>query len=173
MPKRAVLVLLALGACQPATEREDRTGAAPATAVPAEGLHQGLLYGRITTSDGAVHRGRLRWGGDQEALWGNYFNGVKKGTAWIGQLPAERVPRDRLSVEVLGINVPLWSREADLSRPFMARFGDVTRIEALGRAHRERRLHRPPPMGPGGMPGLRPAPGPAVRYHPLDRPSDG
>jgi hypothetical protein len=98
-----------------------------------EELHEGLLYGRITTIEGAVYEGRLRWGGGEEALWGNYFNGVKKGNPWIAQMPAEQVPRDRGAFEVLGIKVPLWSRRADLGRPFMARFGDLARIEPRGR----------------------------------------
>jgi hypothetical protein len=128
MKKCAPLVLLALGACQPDVERES-----PATDQSRQGLHEGLLYGRITTTDGAMHQGRLRWGGDQEALWGNYFNGVKKRNPWIDRMPAERVPRDRVSLGILGIQVPIWSRRADLSRPFMARFGDIRRIEPRGK----------------------------------------
>jgi hypothetical protein len=135
MKKHAALVLLALGACRQDVARDaDPAPAAPAAAAPSpEEVHQGLLYGRIITSDGAVYQGRLRWGGDQEALWGNYFNGVKKGNPWIGQVPAEQQPRERRSFGVLGIEIPVWSRRADVSRPFMARFGDITRIEPRGR----------------------------------------
>ncbi len=41
---------------------------------PAPETHQGFLYGRITTTDGDTYEGRLRWGGDEEAFWGDYFN---------------------------------------------------------------------------------------------------
>ena len=44
---------------------------------PAPETHQGFLYGRITTTDGDTYEGRLRWGGDEEAFWGDYFNGSK------------------------------------------------------------------------------------------------
>jgi hypothetical protein len=135
MKKCAALVLLALGACQRDLERDADPAPAtsPAMAPSPEEVHQGLLYGRITTSDGAVYEGRLRWGGDEEALWGNYFNGVKNQNPWIGHVPSERLPRERLSFEVLGIEIPVWSRRADLGRPFMARFGDIARIEPRGR----------------------------------------
>ncbi|MEQ9570013.1 MAG: hypothetical protein RLN75_07455 [Longimicrobiales bacterium] len=57
--------------------------------------HPGLIHGRVTMDDGTVYEGRLRWGGDEEALWTHHFNGRKVGKA----------------------------------RPFLARFGDIARIE--------------------------------------------
>ena len=56
---------------------------APAVASPAaaaltastEAVDRGFLYGRITTDDGGAYVGRLRFGRDQEAFWGDYFNG--------------------------------------------------------------------------------------------------
>ena len=54
--------------------------------------HEGLLYGRITTDDGAIYEGRLRWGGDEEALWSNYFNGFKDVNPWVAHAPVERLP---------------------------------------------------------------------------------
>jgi hypothetical protein len=79
--------------------------------------------------DGEVYEGRLRFGGNEEALWGNQFNGVKAANPW-----AEQVSRDQLSVrdpiEVFGIQVATRERDLDLGRPFMARFGDIARIDA-------------------------------------------
>jgi hypothetical protein len=79
----------------------------PAAAAEA---YRGFLYGRITTYGGATYEGRLRWGGDEEAFWGDYFNGSKDENPWI----AHRM------------------RQIDLGRFFMARGGDIARIEARG-----------------------------------------
>jgi hypothetical protein len=83
------------------------------TAQPA--IHPSFLHGRITTVDGATYQGRLRFGGNEEAFWGDYFNGVKKDNPW-----ASLVPEGAL-------------RKVDLRRPIMARFGDIAKIEAKGR----------------------------------------
>lgn len=102
--------------------------------VPASGpdAHRGLLYGRVTADDGTIHEGRLRFGGDEEALWGNYFNGYKEENPWVAHAPSERLPKERLSMEVFGVGITL-EVPADLGRPLMARFGDIARLEARGR----------------------------------------
>ena len=128
------LVLLALAAGYRALEHEvEPTGATSAAMLPSAGAHQGLLYGRITTYDGAAYEGRLRWGADEEALWGNYFNGFKDENLWAAHVPPERLPKERLSIPVFGIEIAGWERQIDLGRPFMARFGDIARIEPVGR----------------------------------------
>ena len=53
--------------------------------------NQGFLYGRVTTDDGAVHQGRLRFGRDEEAFWGDYFNGSKGDNPWATHASAEHV----------------------------------------------------------------------------------
>jgi hypothetical protein len=87
---------------------------AVSTAAPAL-IHASFLHGRITTVDGATYQGRLRFGGDEEAFWGDYFNAVKKGNPWAGLAPEGAL------------------RKVDLDRPIMARFGDIAKIEANGR----------------------------------------
>jgi hypothetical protein len=57
--------------------------------------HPGFLYGRVTTHDGATYEGRLRWGGGQEAFWGDYFNGAKEENPWAALVPVERLPKER------------------------------------------------------------------------------
>jgi hypothetical protein len=47
-------------------------------------------------------------------------------------VPPERLPKERPGVEIFGIKVRGEERQADLGRPFMARFGDIARIEAHG-----------------------------------------
>jgi hypothetical protein len=127
----AGIVLAAAVACSV----PERDAAAPtSTASPAAArVPRGLLYGRVTLDDGTVHEGRLRFGGDEEALWGNTFNSVKDGNPWEPLLARDQRPRERISIELFGIEVGAWNRRLDLGRPFMARFGDIARIDARGK----------------------------------------
>ncbi len=100
---------------------------------PAPETHQGFLYGRITTTKGDTYEGRLRCGGDEEAFWGDYFNGSKDENPWVAHVPLERLPKERRPIEIFGVEIAHRERQIDLGRPFMARFGDIARIEASGR----------------------------------------
>ncbi len=95
--------------------------------------YQGFLYGRITTHGGAAYEGRLRWGSGEEAFWGDYFNGRKDGNPWAAYMPSERLPKESAPIEIFRIRVVGRERPIDLGRFFMARFGDIARIEARGR----------------------------------------
>ena len=99
---------------------------------PAE-TYQGFLYGRITAVGGTTYEGRLRWGTDEEAFWSDYFNGFKAGNPWATHVPPERLPRERRPIELFGLELAQRERPVSLGRFFMARFGDITRIEARGR----------------------------------------
>jgi hypothetical protein len=99
---------------------------------PAE-VHPGFLYGKVTTLTGSTYEGRLRWGGDQEAFWGDYFNGRRKENSWAALVPAGRLPKKRSTIFVFGIEIGQRERDADLSRLFMARMGDLARVEARGK----------------------------------------
>lgn len=103
----------------------------PSTAAATEEA-PGFLYGRITTHDGGVYEGRLRWGGDEEAFWGNYFNGFKDENGWAAEAPPERLTEERRPLELFGLEISRGARRIDLGRPFMVRFGDIARIEARG-----------------------------------------
>lgn len=140
-----VLVLLALAAywalkqdVHPAAARSPAitpsTPPAAAEIHPAAETYQGFLYGRITTVDGATYEGRLRWGkeGGQEAFWGDTFNGSKHENPWAAHVPPERLPKERRPIEILGIKIADREHPMDLKRLFMARFGDIARIEARG-----------------------------------------
>src|SRR5690349_14016402 len=120
-----VLVLLAAAAGYRALEQYVRP--AQAAEVP-----PGFLYGRITTNDGTTYEGRLRWGEDQEAFWGDYFNGLKDENLWVAHVPPERLPKERRPIEVLGIEIAHKESRIDVDRQFMARFGEIARIEARG-----------------------------------------
>ena len=94
--------------------------------------HQGFLYGRVTTGGGATYEGRLRWGGDEEAFWGDYFNGFKDENPWVADVPFERLKQSR-PIKIFGVEIARRERRIPLGRPFMARFGDITRIVPSGR----------------------------------------
>jgi hypothetical protein len=134
-----VLVLLALAAGYRALKKDVHPAAAtspaitPSTTPAPAAAHPGFLYGRITTVDGATYEGRLRWGGDQEAFWGDTFNGAKHENPWAVQVPPERLPKERRPIEIFGITIAHRESPIDLGRLFMARFGDIARIEARGK----------------------------------------
>jgi hypothetical protein len=93
---------------------------------------QSFLHGRLTTDDGATYEGRLRWRGDKEAFWGDYFSGFKDKNPWVAHVPPEQLKKSR-PLKIFGIEIAHWESQNDLGRPFMARFGDIARIEANGR----------------------------------------
>jgi hypothetical protein len=131
----AVLPLFALAAGDRAPTQDIGRAAAtlPVIAPPAAAeAHQGFLYGRVTTDGGTTYEGRLRLGGDEEAFWGDYFNGTKDENPWVSHAPPERLPRERRPIEFLGVEIARRERPISLDRPFMARFGDIARIEARG-----------------------------------------
>jgi hypothetical protein len=100
---------------------------------PAPESCQGFLYGRIHTVDGTVYEGRLRWGGGEEAFWDDYFNGVKTENPWLAYVAPERLPKERRPIEIFGFRIAEREGPGDFGRPFMARFGELARIEAHGR----------------------------------------
>jgi hypothetical protein len=126
------LLALAVGNRAPEQDVDPASATSPAMAPSTADAHEGLLYGRVTTDDGGSYEGLLRFGGDEEALWGNYFNGFKDENPWVAHAPLERLPKERLSMEVFQIEIAV-ERRFDLGRPFMARFGDIARIEPRGR----------------------------------------
>lgn len=128
----SVVVLLAAGLGYRALQRTAPPNPAR-TAQSEPAPHASLLYGRITTRDGVTLEGRLRFGGNQEAFWGDYFNGVKKANPWAALVPPDRLPGARRPFEIFGFELFSLSDPVDMKRPFMARFGDLARIEARGR----------------------------------------
>ncbi|MDH3254831.1 MAG: hypothetical protein OEM62_07565, partial [Acidobacteriota bacterium] len=131
-----VLVLLALAVCYRALEQDVDPAAATSPAntpsTEAAEAHPSFLYGRVTTTDGDTYEGRLRWGCGEEAFWGDYFNGSKDENPWVAHVPLERL-KERRPLEIFGVEIAQRERQIDLGRPFMARFGDIARIEANGR----------------------------------------
>ena len=136
-----VVVVLAVVAGYRALDRDVPRDADPAARIlpaspPGNETHpvpescQGFLYGRITTVDGATYEGRLRWGGHEEAFWGDYFNGSKPANPWLAQVPPERRPRERHPIAIFGFVLAQRESPSAVVRPFLARFGEIARIEA-------------------------------------------
>jgi hypothetical protein len=126
------LVLFFAVACDPARERDVEPTAArsPAITPSTSAAQRGFIYGRITDGDGVTYEGRLRWGRDQEAFWGDYFNGLKDKNPWAVYSPLAQPPTGHHSIEIFGFKIGGRDQSFNLRRLFMARFGEVARVEA-------------------------------------------
>lgn len=129
----AVLMLLAAAGYRAIHRVASPAGWPAAPAMGEEPADPGFLYGRVITIGGVIHEGRLRWGGSEEAFWGNYFNGVKKENPWAAYVPPGRLPKELRPIEIFGIEFGRKEEPIDLVRHYMARFGDIARIESHGR----------------------------------------
>jgi hypothetical protein len=131
----AVLVLLAAAGYRALNRGPSAVGRSPAPAPSAgeEPAGPSFLYGRVITVGGVIHEGRLRWGGGEEAFWGNYFNGVKQKNPWAAYVPPERLPKELRPFKIFGIEIGYREEPVNLGRLYMARFGDIARIESHGR----------------------------------------
>jgi hypothetical protein len=122
----SVLVVLVLAGNQRAVEH-GLEPAALASIVSTESAD--LLYGRVTTDNDGVYQGRLRFGADEEAFWSHFFNGVKADNPWARHT---ELGQNRRSIRIFGFEIP-FGAQPHLTRPLMARFGDIARLEARGR----------------------------------------
>ena len=126
-----LVVLLALIGRHRALKQNLEQKEEPVAEVTSE-THQGFIFGRVTAVDGTIYEGRLRFGGDEEAFWGDYFDGFKEKNPWEAHVPLEQL-RVRHPFEIFGVEVFQQEHQVNLARPFMARFGDIARIEPKGR----------------------------------------
>lgn len=118
----------------PLPARSTTAPAKPNSSAPGGGeVHPSLLYGRVRTVDGLTYQGRLRCGRGEEAFWGDYFNGVKRENPWAEEVPPDELPQVQRTIELFGFKIHRRPSPIDLGRPFMARFGDIARIEIQGR----------------------------------------
>lgn len=114
----------------PAVAATPAVATAPAsTSAAPPGADQGFLYGRVTDVDGGTYEGRLRFGGEEEAFWTDAFGGFKADSPWAEHVPREQLV-ERYPIEIFGMVIARREREVELERPFMARLGDIARIEA-------------------------------------------
>ena len=130
----AVIVILAMTAGYQVLRRgADRPAASPsstdATGARTAEVDPSFLYGRVTTVTGVTYEGRLRWGSGEEAYWSDFFNGRKDENRWLDQVSSGQLPTERETIEILGVELWDKERQIDPARPFMARFGDIARVE--------------------------------------------
>ena len=85
----AIAIALVMTGCG-----EEEAGGPPSSAA-LEAPHPSLLYGRVVTYGGDTFEGRLRWGGGEEAFWGDYFNGTMDDNPWAEHVPAEHLLTER------------------------------------------------------------------------------
>lgn len=97
----------------------------------------GFLYGTVITESGTEYRGVMRWG-KQEAFWDDLFHSLKDELPYrdvvkeLGLIDDEK--EDRQSrVRVFNLKFEWSGSSGDASRVFIARFGDIERIEVTGR----------------------------------------
>lgn len=138
----ALLVLIVVSSGERSHERKADIAAAasrvtlsaePPAAPAATHDSSGFLYGRVHTVGGPTYEGRLRWGGGEEAFWSDHFNGFKVENPWAVHVPPARLPRERRPIVIFGFEIARRERPVDLGRQFLARFGDIARLEARGR----------------------------------------
>lgn len=129
MIRISILVALLSLAAQP---QGDALPEPRRTTVHPQHPSQGFIYGRVTTEEGRTHQGRLRWGGDEEAFWSEFFNGQKEGNPWADLVSRDQLRRPR-TVEVFGFELGEVTSRITLGRPWMARFGDIDRIDTRRR----------------------------------------
>ena len=100
----------------------------PATAGSAEGF----IYGRVTTDDGDVHEGRLRWS-DEEAFWGDFFDSTKERE---DRPYLEKVPEDQrrrgTPIKIFGLTVGTSYGHSGSARMLKIRFGDIAELHPRG-----------------------------------------
>jgi hypothetical protein len=94
---------------------------------------QGLIYGKVVTESGREYTGFLRWG-DQEASWSDLFHSAKKNRPFLDDLDKDtrRKLRRRHEISFFKKWVIEVDDDGEFSRMFIARFGDIARIEPHG-----------------------------------------
>jgi len=105
----------------------------------AAGDNRGFIYGHITTDSGREYTGFLRWG-TEEACWDDLFHSSKVDLPFQDEV--DRKERNRRSRTHEGTAIRIFDKTIKLgdvssitgtpSRVFIARFGDIERIEVTG-----------------------------------------
>lgn len=89
--------------------------------VRAEG-DEGFIYGKVTTRQGSVYQGIIRWG-TQEFFWDDLFNATKIGNPWMKYVKEER--KKNPTIKIMGFDI-----YTDIAtHQFVTRFGDIDWIE--------------------------------------------
>ncbi len=91
----------------------------------------GFIYGRVTTSV-ATYEGLLRWG-NEEAFWGDHFNGTHDTGHWSDAAYSTRETgrqgRRREPLKLFGITIGLRWDDSNVQHLTALRFGDIERLD--------------------------------------------
>ncbi|MBA3641283.1 MAG: hypothetical protein H0W53_18830 [Acidobacteria bacterium] len=85
---------------------------------PVEHAGEGFLFGSVMTEQGITYAGRLRFGRDEEAFRGDYFNGFKDQNPWAHHPPVAGLMQKRRSFTIFGSEIPLGTHRGDSGRPW-------------------------------------------------------
>ncbi|MEQ9424557.1 MAG: hypothetical protein RJQ09_09080 [Cyclobacteriaceae bacterium] len=96
---------------------------------------QGFIYGKVTTIDGTVYTGQIRWG-KEETFWSDQFDAEKIGDNRGLKKEIERRIHDERENRWGDINwriLSIWEDYSGSSHQFTIQFGDIKSIEYHGR----------------------------------------
>lgn len=126
------VLLFAAGAAaaQEAAPKPKRVEAPPSEAFGSG--NEGFIHGTVRTRSGQSYRGLLRWG-TEEFFWDDLFNSSKKDDRYGRYLPRDERRRGR-AIKIFGFTIGYAWDDKEVSRQFIARFGDIDRIEVTGRS---------------------------------------
>jgi uncharacterized protein YlzI (FlbEa/FlbD family) len=110
-----------------------------AQAAVASDDHQGFLYGRVLTESGSEYTGFLRWG-SQEAFWDDLFHSGKEDLPYLDELDDDEIRALKKSRRRGFSLFRDWGDHYDVSRMFIARFGDIEKIEPMGEGEADVRM---------------------------------
>jgi len=101
------------------------------SAVADSAATRGFIYGTVTTTGDNSYTGVMRWG-TEELFWDDLFNSTKGDLPYLEEYAKEE---RRSRVKILGITVGYRWDDSAANRMFIARFGDIDRID-VGRGER-------------------------------------
>lgn len=101
--------------------------------------NQGFIYGTVLTESGTEYTGFMRWG-KQEAFWDDLFHSLKEDLPYVDEIEDMGLidddrgrDRDRGGrIRVFNFRIDWEDDGWGASRVFVARFGDIERLEITG-----------------------------------------
>ena len=96
--------------------------------------NKGFIYGHVTTESGNDYVGFLRWG-NEETFWDDLFHSAKTENPYTEYVDEDQRPEDERSesrIRIFNYSVKFGSKNWPVDHVFIARFGDIDRIEPQG-----------------------------------------
>lgn len=95
----------------------------------------GFIYGKVTTEDGDVYEGPLRWG-KEEVYWTDFFNASKEDNDYVDYLSRDEMDylQDQYASRYhRGLNIVhvSWNFGSDFKHQFVCQFGEIKMLEVM------------------------------------------